>query len=188
MRVSELLLDGSVVLVLFVLGACDDGGTGPDQDADQATGFALAALGMMGSAGPGVGGPLPQTLPCPSGGSRVIDGTTHSASGAGVHTVEWNLSMEYRDCALRIDTMSIELDGATRSEGRSRVRAPAQGGQRPTVLELESRDRGQMTTRTNGRTQTCSFDMTQRFDPVKNEIRLTGTSCGHKIDISRPVL
>ncbi|MGH7470012.1 MAG: hypothetical protein ACRENP_18865 [Longimicrobiales bacterium] len=174
-----------LMLPLIAMTACSDPGTGPAEL--DAVDRALADISMMSNMGAGVAGERPQTVPCPFGGSRVTDGMVTTGFADGVYTCVWDLTMAYRHCALRVDTLTIELDGLTHSEGRSRTRVPSAAGQSVVPLELDGRNWGEMTTRLDTRTQTCSFEMRQRYDPIKSEIRLTGTSCGRSIDIARPI-
>jgi hypothetical protein len=175
------------VLALAALStaACSDSGTEPEQSVNSDA-FALTLMGMAGTPPTTLGGP--QTVACPGGGSRTMNGNaTHDQSG-DVLTSTWNFTNTMSACVMTMDTFRVELSGQTRSEGHSRVRVPTQAGGSSAILELESHSTGQTTAKQNGRTTSCTHDITQRFNAASNQMRLTGTSCGHTIDMTVPAL
>ena len=167
------------------MAACSDSSTEPEQSVNSDA-FALALMGMGSTPPTSLNGP--QTVACPGGGSRTMNGSaTHDQSG-DVLTTTWDFTNTMSACVMSVDTFRVELSGQTRSEGRSRVRVPTQAGASAAMLELESHSTGQTTTKLNGRTTSCSHDMTQRYNAASNQMRLTGTSCGRTIDMTVPIL
>ena len=124
---------------------------------------------------------------------RVIDGTSNVAVQRDERSVTWDLTLELRDCTIRFNhpaggQIVLVQSGTSESEGHTRFRVTPQSPQPAVLLELESSERGEMTTREGNRVRTCAFDITQRFEPATNQVRMTGTSCGHTIDIVRPAM
>ena len=176
-----------VLLLTAMLAGCGDSGTGPDTNSQQATEFAtgvFAAGSGLNMTAPPIG---PQTVPCPAGGTRRIAGNTDASETNGERTLVWSISLTHNDCGMQLGNISLVLSGSSQSDGRSRMRMPSTAGGAPVILEYRARERGSMTTTQDGRSMTCSFDITSQLDPVSNVIRMTGTSCGRSVDLSRPV-
>jgi hypothetical protein len=174
--------------LLFLFAGCSESGTEPEADADTANDFAQVFLmlsGEMNFAGPGE---LPVTLPCPAGGTRRLDGNFATGSNDAELTATWSLEALYSDCAFNLQETMLTLTGTMTSTGQTKYRLPAEQGQPGILLEYSSRSFGQMTTRSGQGTQTCGFDTTVQFDPALNVLRMMGTSCGHTINITRPVM
>jgi len=55
-------------------------------------------------------------------------------------------------------------------------------------LEHDFHEIGEYTTISNGRSFTCAIDITHRLDRAANTLRMSGTACGHPIDIVRPAI
>lgn len=180
------LCSAQVFILTAVMAGCGDPGTGPDTS-DQATEFAsgvFAAGSGLNMTAPPIG---PQTIPCPGGGTRRIEGNSAASDNNGERTVDWTISLTHNNCALRLGDLSLVLSGSSQSTGHSRMRMPATAGGAPIILEYQAHERGSMTTTQDGRSITCSYDITQQLDAANNVIRMTGTSCGRSVDLSRPV-
>jgi hypothetical protein len=174
----------ALLLALATVSGCSESSTEP-QRTIEADAFALAATPGMTSFAFGPGG-LPRELPCPAGGKLSLEGTTSAQVSDTELSSTWNITTRHLDCAVRINDRTLATSGSATSTGRMRMRLPAQMGERPVMLEFEARSQGEMTTRDGVHVRTCTFDLTQRYDAARLEVTLTGTSCGHNINIVRP--
>lgn len=174
----------ALVLALVTVAGCSESSTAPEP-AIEADAFALAATPGMTAFAFGPGG-LPRELPCPAGGKLNLEGTTSAQVSGTELSSTWTITTRHLDCAVRINDRTLVTSGSANSTGHMRMRLPAQSGDPPAMLEFEARSQGEMTTRDGVHTRTCTYDLTQRYDAARKEVTLTGTSCGHSINIVRP--
>jgi hypothetical protein len=169
--------------LIVTLAACSESSTEPDSSIN-ADLFAQAAVPLLSSFTVGPTG-LPAQVPCPAGGSLQMQGTTSFQANGNEFASTWDFTVQHNDCAIAVNARTLMTSGSTTSTGQMRMRPPAQPGGRVEMLEYEARNHGQLTTRDGNQSRTCSFDLTQHYDAVRKEMRMTGTSCGQTINLVR---
>ena len=173
-------------LVVLVVGtACAESSTEPTKAESETFAGTMAMVGGAFYAGSPFDGP--KAMACAGGGQRLLDGRAETTPAGNVVTTTWQLTTQHRDCAITVSNTTLITNGVTQSSGRAVIRLPAQGGQMPTILELQARDAGTMTTRVGNESHTCTFDLSQTFNAATNQVRITGTSCGQSVDFVRSV-
>jgi hypothetical protein len=95
------------------------------------------------------------------------------------------MSAQHRNCVMVVNGSTLVTNGNTQSQGQAMLRVT--GSQRPTILQLQARDSGTMTTKVGNEAHTCSFDLTQSYDASSNQIRVSGQACGQSVDFRRPI-
>lgn len=182
---------GAILLaVAFLPLACDDAPTEPT-NSDGALALADALLGSAGglqlATVPGTIA-IDREAPCPDGGKHTQRGTTSMTADGDERTITWEFTLRQDNCAHAIQGERIVIDGTIQHDGRQRVRLSHQAGSPPMLLEYEARQHGTATTTFRGTTHTCALDLTTRFEAATNTLHLQGKSCGHSIDLRRPLL
>ena len=173
-------------LLLVVVAACAESSTEPKQSDGVEFAGTMATLGSSSFIGVRFNAPL--EMSCPGGGSRRnVTGQAGSTQSGDVVTSLWQFTTQHVDCTMVVNGMSLITNGTTHSEGRAVLRLPADVTQRPTILALEARDSGTMTTKVGNESHTCSFDLTQSYDASSNQLRIAGRACGQSVDFRRPV-
>jgi hypothetical protein len=178
----------AALLGLFAALACSESPTEPEATRDDADHIASIALASgAGLAGLG-SGPLPLEVPCTAGGRRVLDGSMVATTEPdNVRRLVIDVTIEQHACAFLLNERRFETTGTSHLTGDTSFRFPSSAGEQPVVLTYELHETGEYTVTTDSHSITCSFDMTQRLEPGTNNIRITGTSCGHVIDAVHPL-
>jgi hypothetical protein len=171
------------VMVLFVLAACGESSTAPKADDGAEFASMIATVGGSSFAGTPLNGTV--EVPCPAGGTRVLSGSGSSTQSGDVVSSSWQMSTQHRDCAMVFNSTTLVTSGSSQSQGQVSLRVPASGSSRPTILQLQARDTGTMTTKVGNETHTCAFDLSQTYNASTNQVRVTGTACGQSVDFTR---
>jgi hypothetical protein len=171
------------VSVLFVLAACGESSIAPKADNGAEFVSMIATLGGSAFAGTPLNGTV--EVPCPAGGTRVLSGNGSSTQSGDVVSSSWQASSQHRDCAIVLNSTTLVTSGSSQSQGQVTMRVPASGSGRPTILQLQARDTGTMTTKVGNETHTCAFDLSQTYNASTNQVRVKGTACGESVDFLR---
>jgi hypothetical protein len=176
------------IVVACAAVACSDSPTQPEPTPADAETFAIVSMATGAAWATVPGSSLPVELPCPAGGTRRLDGRIESSEdGDGVRRIEVDLEARQNACAFVVQDTRIETTGESHLTGITRLRVSVQE-QTLEVLQHEFHEVGEYTTTTDGRSITCAIDISHTFQPASNTMRLSGTACGHRIDVERPVL
>ena len=196
--------------LILALAACDQS-TGPSNGISQADANQLAAdmdavstlgtsdFGLGPSFSIGVDGsgssasanavPLPinntftVTRQCPKGGQVAIGGTTTGTfdQAARSLTLEVNATRTDTNCAFDTRNGTLTLNGNPNIayEGNLNIVNGALSG-----LQTQTH-KGSFTWARVGGSGTCDVDLTSAFDPATHTVTVTGSFCGHAVNVTR---
>lgn len=180
MRPVEVRTSILIPALLVAFAACDSDPTGSDTDRSQLF-VAFASLSNSPHAATGAG---PHIVDCPAGGRVVLEGDQTHTSDGGVSIVTWDRSTTYEGCALMRPGGTAIADGQMQSVGEARFGEPVD--QHAPIIYQVSSQTGSMTTRFNGVSQTCEYDLEYTFDVDSNRYLITGTVCGRELSLTAP--
>lgn len=196
--------------LILALAACDQS-TGPSTGISQADANQLAAdmdavstlgtsdfgLGPSFSIGVDGGGssasvnavPVPinnsftVTKQCPKGGQVAITGTTIGTFDKAAHslTLEVNATRTDTNCAFETRDGTLTLNGNPNIayEGNLNIVNGALSG-----LQTQTH-KGSFTWARVGGSGSCDVDLTSSFDPATHTATVTGSFCGHIVNVTR---
>lgn len=176
-------LPGIALLAALGVAACDPGPAGPPaEDAGFYVGVAMAGFAHAGPDGDD--GSEPREVACPAGGHIRIEGsqTHHSDGEVSIHT--WDQVVGHDACGLSVNGAPVTIDGEIQRVGEARFGAPVQGVS--PLLMMEATQVGTLSVTRAGVTTTCSYDLVFEFDAAADQYRITGTACGHAVDMRAP--
>ena len=153
---------------------------------------ALLSVGVAGSGATAAATATPFTFnntfdvtkQCPKGGSVEIKGTVNGTGDRTTHslTVDANATRTDTDCAFEArDRGTITVNGNPNIvyTGHLNIVNAAFVG-----LQTQSHKGSFKWARTGG-SGTCDVDVTSSFDPATHTVTVTGTFCGHTINVTR---
>jgi hypothetical protein len=191
-------------LAALALAACDKSATGVASEALSASDVqaVVATFGDQdGAFLDGFGGPSLDRLPagpqlattvtttftrtraCPGGGDVKLEGTHVVTSDPATHSgsVSFNATRTEEACVVRHEGVSITVNGNPNT-----VLTANQSWTNGTRGIRTATKKGGFTFSTsNGRTGSCSVDVTATWDPATHTLHVVGTVCNRSIDLTR---
>jgi hypothetical protein len=196
--------------LLLAIAACDQA-TGPSTGISQADANQLAvdmdAVSTLGTSDFGLGAsfsigidgsgssasvsavPIPinnqftVTKQCPKGGQVAIAGTTIGTGDRATHslTLEVNATRTDTNCAFETRDGVLTLNGNPNIayKGNLNIVNGALSG-----LQTQTH-KGSFTWTRVGGSGTCDVDLTSSFDPATRTVKVTGSFCGHAVNVTR---
>ncbi len=123
------------------------------------------------------------TKQCPQGGQVVIAGTTTGTGDRTTHnlTLETNATRTDTNCAFDTRNGVLTLNGNPNIayKGNLNIVNGVLSG-----LQTQTH-KGSFTWARTGASGTCDVDLTSSFDPATHTVTVTGTFCGHTINVTR---
>jgi hypothetical protein len=123
------------------------------------------------------------TKQCPRGGQVVIAGTISGSGDRATHdlSVHAVASRTDADCAFQTRRGVLTLNGNPDIDYDGNLTIV--GGQLSGVQTQTHR--GSFTWERDGLSDTCDVDLTSSYDPATRTATVSGTFCGHTVDVSR---
>lgn len=123
------------------------------------------------------------TKQCPKGGQVVIAGTTVGSGDRDTHslTLETNATRTDTNCAFETRNGTLTLNGNPNIvyKGNLNIVNGALSG-----LQTQTH-KGSFTWARVGGSGTCDVDLTSSFDPATRTVTVTGSFCGHIVNVTR---
>ena len=121
------------------------------------------------------------TKQCPQGGQVVIAGTTIGSGDRTTHnlTLETNATRTDTNCAFDTRDGVLTLNGNIAYKGNLNIVNGALSG-----LQTQTH-KGSFTWARTGGSGTCDVDLSSSFDPATHTVTVTGTFCGHTVNVTR---
>jgi hypothetical protein len=123
------------------------------------------------------------TKQCPQGGQVVIAGTTVGTGDRDTHslTLETNATRTDTNCAFETRHGVLTLNGNPNIayEGNLNIVNGALSG-----LQTQTH-KGSFTWARTGGSGNCDVDVTSSFDPATRTVTVTGSFCGHNVNVTR---
>jgi hypothetical protein len=121
---------------------------------------------------------------CPEGGQVVIAGTTIGTGDRTTHdlTLETNATRTDTNCAFQTRRGVVTLNGNPNIAYKGNVNIVAGV---PSGLQTQTHKGSFTWARTGGASGTCDVDLTSSYDPATHTVTVTGTFCGHTVNVTR---
>ena len=123
------------------------------------------------------------TKQCPQGGQVVIAGTVAGSGDRATHnlTIETNATRTDTNCAFETRDGVLTLNGNPNIayKGNLNIVAGVLSG-----LQTQTH-KGSFTWARTGGSGTCDVDLTSSFDPATHTVTVTGSFCGHTVNVTR---
>ena len=126
------------------------------------------------------------TMPCPNGGERTADVSVEASIANDRRTARYSATLLHDQCGMQFNGNTITVHGSSTSTGTVVHSFPVEPGQRPTLFEMTTTTVSDITTTVDGKSRNCQSSVTNTYQPATQTVRMTGTMCGHDIDVTRP--
>jgi hypothetical protein len=123
------------------------------------------------------------TKQCPKGGQVAIAGTTVGTADRATHslTLEINATRTDTNCAFETRNGTLTLNGNPNIAYKGNLNI-VNGA--PSGLQTQTH-KGSFTWASVGGSGTCDVDLTSSFDPATHTVTVTGSFCGHAVNVTR---
>ena len=155
-----------------------DFGLGPSFSVSVGSGSATAAVA---SAPITINNHFTVTKQCPKGGNVVIDGTVVGTGDRTTHdlTLQTNATRADTNCAFDTRDGVLTLSGNIAYTGNLNIVNGLLSG-----VQTQTH-KGSFTWARIGGSGSCDVDLTSSFDPATHTATVTGTFCGHTVNVTR---
>ena len=200
----KLLLPGALAAAV-VLAACDKGTTGPDGSSQLSAEDVRTLAGETGDQDgammDGFGGPsfnktpagpqfattvtttFTRTRTCPQGGSVKLEGTHTVTADPATHSGSSTFSATRTEtaCAFARNGRTITINGNPNTQLTA-----SQSWTNGVPGVRTATKKGSFTwSRSDGKSGTCTVDVTATWDPATHTLHVSGTLCNQTVDVTR---